>query len=246
MRVETIGNCELYLGDAREVVECLPRKHRLVVSDVPYRLTSGGPAPSAAHKKMSGGWMKDYSNDGKVVICDISWPEIFDVVDACLEEDAEAYVMANDKNLTDALTSAKGGGFQVHNILVWDKVSATANRWYMKNCEFSLYLFRGRARRIADCSSKQLVRLPQRDETDHPTEKPVPLMMHYIENSIRAGEAVIDPFMGSGTTGVACQRLGVPFTGIEIDEKHFETACRRLEQLVRTGGAADLFRERAS
>lgn len=60
----------------------------------------------------------------------------------------------------------------------------------------------------------------------HPTEKPVQLMMAVV--GWTAGP-VLDPFMGSGSTGVACARLGRPFVGIELDGRHFETACRRIE-----------------
>ncbi len=73
---------------------------------------------------------------------------------------------------------------------------------------------------------------PHRDVTDHPTEKPVPLVEAYIRNSARPGESVIDPFMGSGTAAVACVRTGNPFVGVEIDPKHFETARRRVESAV--------------
>ncbi|WP_297842871.1 DNA methyltransferase [uncultured Roseibium sp.] len=228
-RVETFANATLYLGDAREVLPDLP-PHGLAVFDAPYPITSGGAAkPSDKHKPMSGGWMADYGNDGKIVQCDIDWIEIFDLVAVALAPDADVYAMANDKNVYAAWDAATKAGLKFHNLLVWDKITATANRWYMKNCEFTLYLYKGRAKRIADCSSKQLVRLPQRDESGHPTEKPVALMQHYITNSASAQMRVLDPFMGSGTTGLACLRTGNPFTGIEIDETHFDSACRRFE-----------------
>jgi site-specific DNA-methyltransferase (adenine-specific) len=60
----------------------------------------------------------------------------------------------------------------------------------------------------------------------------VPLIERYIRNSARPGEAVIDPFLGSGTAAIACLRTGNPFTGIEIDPKHFDTACRRVERAL--------------
>jgi site-specific DNA-methyltransferase (adenine-specific) len=56
----------------------------------------------------------------------------------------------------------------------------------------------------------------------------------------QAGETVLDPFMGSGTTGVACARLGRSFIGIEIEQKYFDIACRRLDEAYRQ---ADLFIE---
>jgi site-specific DNA-methyltransferase (adenine-specific) len=63
---------------------------------------------------------------------------------------------------------------------------------------------------------------------EHPTEKPVPLMIDIIRDFTNPGETICDPFMGSGTTGIACVRLGRRFIGIERDPKWFDLACRRI------------------
>src|SRR5690606_28135970 len=76
---------------------------------------------------------------------------------------------------------------------------------------------------------KQLIRGGVDKVTDHPTEKPVPVMAEYVRNSSQRGDVVLDPFMGSGTTGVAAAQLGRRFVGIELDPQHFETACERIE-----------------
>lgn len=67
------------------------------------------------------------------------------------------------------------------------------------------------------------------NDSGHPTGKPLGLFVSFVEQFSDPGELILDPFMGSGTTGVACVRLGRKFTGIEIDEKYFEIACRRIE-----------------
>ncbi len=64
----------------------------------------------------------------------------------------------------------------------------------------------------------------------HPNEKPVGLMQMLIR---KMPGVILDPFMGSGSTLVACQRLGRPSIGIEVSERHFETACRRVAEAVR-------------
>lgn len=69
----------------------------------------------------------------------------------------------------------------------------------------------------------------------HPTEKPVQLMADLVQVVTDPGQTVLDHFMGSGTTGVACVQLGRPFIGIERDPAHFETACTRIEQAVAQG-----------
>lgn len=63
---------------------------------------------------------------------------------------------------------------------------------------------------------------------EHPTEKPVSLKLELVTLFTDPGQVVLDPFMGSGTTGVACVRSGRRFIGIEQDDRHFDTACRRI------------------
>ena len=74
---------------------------------------------------------------------------------------------------------------------------------------------------------------PPKSNHGHPTEKPVPLMAHIVRLSVRPGGHAVDPFMGSGTTGVACVQLGRKFTGIERERKYFDIACRRIEDAQR-------------
>lgn len=79
---------------------------------------------------------------------------------------------------------------------------------------------------------------PEREA--HPTQKPGALMewcLGFVSNAT----TILDPFMGSGTTGVACARLGRKFIGIEIEPRYFDIACRRIEEAYRQ---ADLFVER--
>ncbi len=66
--------------------------------------------------------------------------------------------------------------------------------------------------------------------SEHPTQKPVPLIERLVASYTNPGEIVLDPYMGSGTNGVACMNLDRKFIGIELAQKHFDTACRRIEQ----------------
>lgn len=209
-----------------DIMPVLP-KANLAVSDVPYALTTGGLSKSS--KTMSGIFaMHSYANDGQLVMATVPFPAMMEAIHDVLVPDADCYVMANDKNVHPLTDAALGAGFQFHNLLAWDKVTPTPNRWYMKNLEFTIYLWKGKARTINNPSSKQLIRGGVDKVTNHPTEKPVYLMAEYILNSSRSGEVVIDPFMGSGTTGVAAVQCGRKFVGIEMDEKFFELSCERI------------------
>lgn len=64
----------------------------------------------------------------------------------------------------------------------------------------------------------------------HPTQKPIQLMEHFISLLTHDGDIIMDPFMGSGSTGVAAQNLSRGFIGIEVDDEYFEIAQKRLSQ----------------
>jgi site-specific DNA-methyltransferase (adenine-specific) len=235
-REEQIGDARLILGDCREILPAIDPVDA-VITDPPYLLTTGGDTDS--HKAL-GGWIGANKNDGRPVHCDVTWDEIMRLLYGALKADGDAYVMANDKNVTPATNAALDAGFGFHNLLVWDKRTAVMNRWYMKNCEFAVYLWKGSAKTIRDPSSKQLCSVPNLNDC-HPTSKPVELMAHYIGNSSDFGDTVLDPFMGVGTTGVAAGDLGRKFIGIEIEPKYFDIACKRIDEAYKQG---DMFIER--
>jgi site-specific DNA-methyltransferase (adenine-specific) len=72
----------------------------------------------------------------------------------------------------------------------------------------------------------------------HPTQKPLTLLLDWVKKFSEPGETILDPFMGSGTTGVACARLGRTFIGIESRRDYFDLACRRIDDAYRQ---SDLF-----
>jgi DNA modification methylase len=88
---------------------------------------------------------------------------------------------------------------------------------------------------------KGLIKASEKDDVrQHPTQKPVALLRWCIEHLPVGCETILDPFMGSGTTGVAAVKLGRRFIGVEIDERYFDIACRRIEAATKQ---PDLFIE---
>ena len=222
-----IGDHELILGDCLEVMPQLDL-FDAVVTDPPYLVSKGGFASSLQIEGGFGGWMRDYGNQGDIVQCDIDFADWAGPVFDRLTENAQAYFMVNGRNLAELQRALEASGFRLHTVLVWDKRSALPNKYYQNVTEFCLFVFKGKARTINDPASKNLVSLFQRDESIHPTEKPVALMQQWIGNSSKKGDTILDPFMGSGTTGVAAAQLGRRFTGIELNEEYFEVAVKRV------------------
>ena len=229
MREEIIGDCRLILADCRDV---LPSLHDVdcCISDPPYLVSKGGFASNLQLDGGFGGWMKDYGNQGDIVPCDIEFSEWLPLVHTCLASDAQVYFMTNGRNIKDMQAAAECALFRIHTVLVWDKRAALPNKYYQNVTEFALFMFKGKARTINDPSSKNLVSIFQRDVSEHPTEKPVELMELWAGNSTSIGETILDPFMGSGTTGVACVNLGRKFIGIEREPKYFDIACKRIAE----------------
>ena len=241
-RKEVIGNATLYLGDIRDVAPEI-RDADVACTDPPYLVSKGGFAANLQLEGGFGGWMKEYGNQGDIVICDIEFNEWAPLVFASLGKRAHAYFMSNGRNLKDMQQAAEDAGFRFHTLLVWDKRAALPNKYYQNVTEFGLFMFKGKARTINDPGSKNLVSIFQRDESPHPTEKPVELMRFWIANSSKPGGLVFDPFMGSGTTGVAALQLNRSFVGVEKDQCWFDIACKRIEDAQRQG---QLFSEAAA
>ena len=107
--------------------------------------------------------------------------------------------------------------------LVWDKQNAVQT---MADCEM--------AWTNLDANTKRISLPVGIHASGHPSEKPVRLMEWSIR-TVRASGHVLDPFAGSGTTGVACARMGLQFTGIERERKYFDIACERIDNAYRQG-----------
>lgn len=223
-QVVQIGAATLIQGDMRDVLPQLGERAALVLSDPPYMLTSGGNSTG----EMGGCFAPGaYDNSGALFPM-VDWADMAPLMFAAARDDADAIIMANDKNMFDAHGAFTAAGWGFHRTLVWNKGTVTPNRWFMQGLEFGLYLWRGRARVINDCSAHPLVRVAQRDETAHPTEKPVSLMRRWIELTTAPGDLVLDPFMGSGSTAVAAVLAGRRFIGVEILPQWFEASVARV------------------
>lgn len=224
-------NVRLIQGDCLVVLDKLIEDGIIVdaiVTDPPYKVISGG---KPKHKGQPSGLLS--KNDGKIFTHnDLKEEDWFPKIFKLLKEGGHCYIMTNTLNLERYLRLARETGFLLHNLLVWEKNNCTPNRWYMKNCEYTLFLRKGRAKQINNVGDKTVHKFKNGQNKIHPSEKPIELMKMYVANSTNENELVLDFAMGSGTTGVACKNLNRKFIGIELDENYFNIAKDRIESIV--------------
>ena len=113
--------------------------------------------------------------------------------------------------------------------LVWDKQNGTND---FADCELAWTNLNKPVRRI-EWMWNGMLRKGKEPRGEHPTQKPEGVMKWCIEHLPDGADTILDPFMGSGTTGVAAVKLGRKFIGIEIDPRYFDIACRRIEDAAR-------------
>ncbi|WP_210234920.1 MULTISPECIES: site-specific DNA-methyltransferase [unclassified Mesorhizobium] len=113
--------------------------------------------------------------------------------------------------------------------LVWDKRKGFTRNDFA-DCEMAWTNLKGVARLINHYWNGMMRDSEKGIPRVHPTQKPVAVMEWVLGEATAPNEAVLDPFMGSGTTGVACVKLGRKFIGIEIDEGYFDIACERIRK----------------
>ena len=205
MRIETIGDAKLYLGDCREILPTLPRVDA-VVTDPPYGI---GETNARNLSRARGGRATDYGH--------FKWdastqPE---QLQTAIERASHAIVFGGNYY---ALPPSSCW-------LVWDKL----NTGDFADCELAWTNLPKAVRRIR-CLWNGRIKAPGEVRGDHPTQKPVRVMTWAIEQLPADAQTILDPFMGSGTTGVAAIKLGRKFIGIEIEPKYFDIACRRIEE----------------
>ena len=213
-RIETIAEgVTLYLGDCREILPTLGNVDA-VVSDPPYGIAYKSPA----------GRGQTLRGDYPVIAGDtepfdpspfLGFPQV---------------VLFGANHYADKLPpSAKW--------LVWDKRDGgTPNN--NSDCELAWVKEGGSARLIRHLWNGMLKATEKDSRRVHSTQKPIAVMEWVIRQSTSPDQIILDPFMGSGTTGIAAVRLGRKFIGIEIEPTYFDHACRRIQQAV---DSPDLF-----
>ena len=214
IRIERIGNATLYLGDCLEILPTLP-KVDAVITDPPYGIgvdrkmaavsgTQYGRAAAPKSTYLASGWDDVVMSQEQVVALMASAP-------------------------VQVLWGGNYYGLPAARCwFVWDKQNGENA---FADCELA-WTNIDKPVRIFRWMWNGMLRQEGEPRVGHPTQKPVALMEWCIKQT-GLPETVTDPFMGSGTTGVACMNLGRKFIGIEIDPKYFDIACERIENAQR-------------
>jgi DNA modification methylase len=127
-------------------------------------------------------------------------------------------------------------GLEFFHSVIWDKLNPGLGWRYRRQHEMVMIAIR-KGGKLRWANEKRAVpnivsMMPPRERL-HPNEKPVELCQHFIELHTKPGDIVLDPFMGSGSTGIAALKLGRRFIGIDLDQEHFHTAAKRIEEASR-------------
>jgi site-specific DNA-methyltransferase (adenine-specific) len=228
-RVEIIGDCTLYLGDCREILPTLGPVDA-VVTDPPYEavmqnkwgvLSKQSPSSHVRFESLGFAAIDHMRDDVAAAVKGVceGWGVFFCMAEGVrawrdsIEATGAKYKRAMVWVKPDAMPQFNGQGPSVgHEMMV--------SAWYGKGHS----KWNGGGKPGTFIYSKNAP-----GGAEHPTQKPVALLVWCIQQArVPAGGLILDPYMGSGTTGVAAVRMGHRFCGIEIEPRYFDTACRRI------------------
>jgi site-specific DNA-methyltransferase (adenine-specific) len=226
----TIGTCTLYQGDARHIVPLLPTPWDALVTDPPYGVSFSG---KGAHQS---GTHQVKRHDTYLTYDDT--PENFAAVilptlKAVLARSRAGGIFCGSQQLTTLNLLGQVGGTFLAN-------GCGVGKWgfecfmHVVLCGSDPYLAAGLGSRP---TGKAGLRGNGNDANTvaHPCAKPLEAMAWAVDRVSLPGQTIIDPFMGSGTCGVACVHGGRPFVGIELDPTYFRLACERIDEATRQG-----------
>lgn len=205
-RKEVIGDCTLYLGDCLEILPELD-KAKAVITDPPF---NSGREAIQNDDMSDADWIAFCDKFSAVLNADNILVEV-GKGDARMRQSLDRihrYRWAICLNYTNAMRQGAVGYSNTGLIL-----------WYGEGKCHSRYMDR------IDAPLENTV-----GEFSHPSPKTTAHYARLVDMFSKKGDTVVDPFMGSGTTGIACMKLGRDFVGIDIEEKYFDVACSRLER----------------
>lgn len=231
----TIGQCTLLRGDAMEVLQDLEPVD-VLLTDPPY--SSG--ARRDAERQVRGSMLRsledaDWFSNDSMTAWGYTWfmRGVLAAARPLLPTGAHLYLFSDWRQTPNVYAILESCGYRVNHCLVWAKPHYGMGAYWRNQHEHIVFASCGQPNAMRNHGMGSVLTCPAVPSMDrrHPTEKPVSLLATIL-NAI-PGQRILDPFMGSGSTGVACALVGRAFVGVEVDERHFQTACRRLDEAHR-------------
>lgn len=213
----TTEDVQLKHGDCLELMKEIPDESiDLIVSDPPYFL-------GMTHNGQKGDF-----ND--LAICKPFFMNLFAEYNRVLKSTGRVYFFTDWRGYA-FYYPLLSESIPVRNLIVWDKKSGAGNQYNFSH-EFIMYSTKKPINQGGSNVWRETAFSSGAKKTNgekvHPTQKPIELIERIITDATNEGELVLDTFMGSGTTGVACKNTNRKFIGMELQEKYFEIAKRRL------------------
>ena len=214
------------LGDAYVMLPKMPVAD-LILTDPPYNISQDNNFSTMKSAKRQGldfgEWDKGFD--------DLSWLEL--AVDR-LSKNGSIIVFCSVRRISYIIKKLESLGLDYKDTIRWVKpnpMPRNRDRRYVVDAEYAVWCARGKwtFNRLSDKYDRPEFVCPAPSKRVHPTQKPVELMEQLIKRHTNVGDIVLDPFMGSGTTGVAAKKLGRKFCGIEKDSDYFLIAQDRLQ-----------------
>lgn len=250
MRSETIGGCVLYLADCRDALHLLSGID-LIITSPPYnQMSSLSGAPSGIWGKSGGGlgfvnkWQKDgYKDDLPENDYQIAQNDIFSALVKCCNPSASLFynhqLRWRDGKCLHPITWFTPDSWMLRQEIIWDRGGGMMfnARMFVRFDERILWFTLSSDHKWNQSSvgNGTIWRIPREQNKEHPVAFPIEIAVRSILAVTDHGDTVCDPYMGSGTVLAACAALGRKGIGIEISEKYFEIACRRVEEAYKQG-----------
>ena len=197
----------------------------LVITDPAYesleKHRAVGTTTRLKHSKAS-------SNDWFAIFPNARFGELFREIFRVLKDDSHFYLLCDAETMFIAKPEAEQAGFRFWKPLVWDKATIGMGYHYRARYEFILFFEKGK-RRLNDLGVADIISVP-RIRGGYPAEKPPEVAEVLIRQSTDAGDLVADPFMGSGSVGIAAARLGRRFAGNDLNPEAVRIAAHRLRE----------------
>ena len=229
-------NYKLYQGDCLEIMDELIRegvKVDAIITDPPYNISRDNNFKTMGRAGIDfGEWDKDFDLT--------SW---IDYCEPLLKKGGNIVIFNDWKNMSYIVEALEKNGFEIKDLIRWKKTNPmprNRDRRFITDYEVAVWAVKPRGKwtfnRLSNIYERPeiicgITSKGEKLNGGHPTQKPVEVMKWLIDRLTDEDDLVLDPFMGSGTTGVACMNANRSFVGIEIDENYFNIAVNRIKEV---------------